>query len=198
VCCQLFAPLRNKFDWCLQWYSAWCPLGKTLCLNTAQLCQLYQFFVWCTLEPKLGVEVINDMRSLKETCRSAFEGTQTNPSAAQKRVSKTLRDMGLSVEDEARCPKSGYSIDMNVHVHDSALETGGERRSGRTWALEFDGPSHFLPSGAPTGATLLKRRHLELLGHALVIVPSWEWSGCKGACEREQYLRDKLEARVTH
>jgi hypothetical protein len=79
-----------------------------------------------------------------------------------------------------------------VHVHDSALETGGEKSSGRVWAVEFDGPSHFLASGAPTGATLLKRRHLELLGHALVSVPYWEWSGCKGAGEREQYLKSKL------
>jgi hypothetical protein len=82
--------------------------------------------------------------------------------------------MGLSVEDEVRCPKSGYSIDMRAvdsGAHDSALETGGERSSGRVWAVEFDGPSHFLASGAPTGATLLKRRHLELLGHALVSVP---------------------------
>ncbi len=61
-----------------------------------------------------------------------------------------------------------------------------------TWAVEFDGPSHFLTSRAPTGATLLKRRHLELLGHALVIVPYWEWQGCKGTGEREQYLRGKL------
>jgi hypothetical protein len=82
--------------------------------------------------------------------------------------------MGLSVEDEVRCPKSGYSIDMRVH--DSALEIGGER------AVEFDGPSHFLATGAPTGATLLKRRLLVLLGHALVSVPCWEWGECKGAC----------------
>jgi len=32
----------------------------------------------------------------------------------------------------------------------------------------------------------------ELLGHALVIVPYWEWKGCKGTGEREQYLRSKL------
>ena len=32
---------------------------------------------------------------------------------------------------------------------------------------------------APTGGTLLKRRHLELQGHVLVIVPYWEWEGCK-------------------
>jgi hypothetical protein len=38
--------------------------------------------------------------------------------------------------------------------------------------VEFDGPSHFLASGAPTGATLLKRRYLQLLGHTLVSVPT--------------------------
>ena len=78
--------------------------------------------------------------------------------------------MGLSVEDEDHCPKSGYSIDMLVHVHESALETGGERSSGRAWAVEFDGPSHFLASGAPTGH-LAEGRHLELPGHALVSAP---------------------------
>ena len=74
---------------------------------------------------------------------------------------------------------------------------GGERgRSTRTWAVEFDSPSHFLTSRAPSGATLLKRRHLELLGHALVTVPYWEWEGCTGAGEMEQYLRGKLAACV--
>jgi hypothetical protein len=127
----------------------------------------------------------------------AFEGAQTNPSATQQQVSETLRHMGLSVEDEVRCPKSGYSIDMRVH--DSTLEIGGERSiRGGLWAVEFDGPSHFLASGAPTGATLLKRWHLHVLGHALVSVPCWEWDRCKGACEREQYLRDKLEAKPKH
>ena len=78
-------------------------------------------------------------------------------------------------------------------VHDSTLGMGGESSSSAsTWAVEFDGPDHFLASRAPTGATLLKRRHLRLLGHALVSVPYWEWSGCKGAGEREQYLKSKL------
>jgi hypothetical protein len=84
-------------------------------------------------------------------------------------------------------------------VHGSTLEIGGERSiRGGLWAVEFDGPSHFLASGAPTGATLLKRWHLDVLGHALVSVPCWEWDRCKGACEREQYLRDKLEAKPRH
>ena len=58
--------------------------------------------------------------------RSAFEGAQTNPSAAKQQVSKTLSDMRLSVEDEVRCPKSGYSIDMLVH--DKTLGVGDGRR----------------------------------------------------------------------
>jgi hypothetical protein len=172
-------------------------LDKPACFNSAQLCQLHQFFLTCSVEPRLVVdarlvvEAIKDIQSLKDTCRLAFEGAQTTPSATQQQVSETLRQMGLSVEDEVRCPKSGYSIDMLVH--DSALEIGGERSStGGLWAMEFDGPWHFLASGAPTGATLLKRRHLHVLGHTLVSVPYWEWAGCKGTGEREQYLRGKL------
>jgi hypothetical protein len=172
-------------------------LDKSACLNSVQMCQLHQFFLSCSVETRLVVEAIKDMQALKDTCRVAFEGAQTNPSASQQQVSETLRHMGLSVEDEVRCPKSGYSIDMIVHG--STLEIGGERSiRGGLWAVEFDGPSHFLASGAPTGATLLKRWHLHVLGHALVSVPCWEWDRCKGACEREQYLRDKLEAKPRH
>ena len=145
------------------------------------------------------MEVIKEMQSLKEACRSAFETSATSPSATQQQVSETLCHMGLWVEDEVRCPKSGYSIDMHVvafhpqAADDSGRRMGGERSSSTgTWAVEFDGPSHFLTSRAPTGATLLKRRHLQLLGHTLVTVPYWEWEGCKRAGEREQYLRDKL------
>ena len=170
-------------------------LGDAACFNAVQLCQIHQFLVCCRVEPRLRLEAINDMWALKETCRQAFESTKTVPSAMQQQVSETLRRMGMSVEDEVRCPKSGYSIDMILHrhVHDSGRGMGGEKISSTsTWAVEFDGPSHFLTSRAPTGATLLKRRHLELLGHALVIVPYWEWDGCKGIGERVQYLRCKL------
>ena len=73
----------------------------------------------------------------RDMSRSAFEGAQTNPSAAKQQVSKTLSDMRLSVEDEVRCPKSGYSIDMLVHDKPwGALVIGGERSSSaRTWAV---------------------------------------------------------------
>ena len=65
---------------------------------------------------------------------------------------------------------------------------------GGDWAVEFDGPSRSLASGAPSSATLLIRRTLQLLGHALVSVPYWEWAACRGPGEREQYLRSKLGA----
>ena len=141
-------------------------------------------------------KVLDDVPALPDACRLAFVRAETAPSASQRQVSETLVRMGLSVQDEACCPTSGYSIDMLVH--DSALTTGGEGRGGGgKWAVEFDGPSHFPVSSsmAPTGATLLKRRHLHLMGHALLVsVPYWEWDACRGAGEREQYLRSKLGA----
>ena len=57
---------------------------------------------------------------------------ETAASGAQMHVSGTLRAMGLAVEDEFRCPRSGYSIDMLVRAGES------------TFAVEYDGPTHFL------------------------------------------------------
>ena len=71
-------------------------------------------------------------------------GVRGHTDNTQQQVSETLRHMGLSVEDEVRCPKSGYSIDMVTHVRD-IKEKAGERNSrGKVWAVEFDGPWHFL------------------------------------------------------
>ena len=184
-------------------------LSRPACFDTVHLCQLHQFFVSCSMEEKLCVEALDGMQDLKEVCRSAFVGKPTAPSATQQQVSETLRSMGLSVKDETRCPTSGYSIDMLVHDSALAIEgKGGRVSSGGTWAVEFDGPWHFLGTAAdsglscraPTdatrlkGKTRLKRRHLQLLGHALVTVNYWEWAACSGAGDREQYLRSKLGA----
>ena len=49
-------------------------LDRTGCLNTANMCQVHQFFAWYSVATRLGVEAIHDMQSLKATCRSAFEG----------------------------------------------------------------------------------------------------------------------------
>ena len=60
-----------------------------------------------SLEEKMRVDKLNDVSALTDACRSAFVRAKTAPSASQQQVCETLRRMGLSVEDEARCPTSG-------------------------------------------------------------------------------------------
>ena len=63
--------------------------------------------------------------------------------------------------------------------------------------LDLTGPSHFLACGSPSGATLLKHRHLRQLGYALVVVPYWEWDQVRGDEAAEvEYLRGKLDSVV--
>jgi hypothetical protein len=158
-------------------------------LNTQQLCQVHQFFITCGIVESLGLRLPASIYALKDglgaACKAAFLAAPAQPSASQQQVSDTLRDMGLSVEDEFECPKSCYSIDMRVQDK--------RRHLGVGWAIEFDGPSHFLACKAPTGATLIKRRHLELLGYILVSMPYWEWDGLSGVDERRKYLEGKLQ-----
>jgi hypothetical protein len=65
-------------------------------------------------------------------------------------------------------------------------------------AIDFDGPSHFLACKAPTGATLIKRRHLELLGYFLVSVPYWDWVELSGMDERRKYLEGNCSAMLVY
>jgi hypothetical protein len=60
------------------------------------------------------------------------------------------------------------------------------------WAVEFDGPSRFLTCRLPLGGTLMKRRHLELLGYTVVSLAFWELVQLTGSDERKEYLRGKL------
>jgi len=105
--------------------------------------------------------------------------------------------MGLSVEDEARCPRSGYSIDVLARQPSLSADAHGEpaARGTEGLAVEFDGPSHFLKPGSPTGATLLKPHHLQLLGYHLVSVPCREWDKVRGdKASEETYLGSKISA----
>jgi len=155
--------------------------------QVVDLCQLHQFFLSCSLEEALGADVAGRMLALKDAlgpaCQAAFAAAPSDPSASQQQVSTTLRSMGLCVKDEFHCPESGYSIDMMVQdmrVGGSSTSGGG---AGSRWAVEYDGPSHFLSCRAPTGATLIKRRHLVLLGYTLVSIPFWvSVCGCVCVC----------------
>jgi hypothetical protein len=164
-------------------------------LDSQHLRQVHQFFIACDIEESLGMRLPASIYALKAdlgpACKAAFLAAPAHPSASQQQVSDTLRDMGLSVDDEFRCPKSGYSIDMRVQ--DKCPQgTSTSVDFGVGWATEFDGPWHFLACKAPTGATLIKWRHLELLGYNLVSVTYWEWGGLSGMDERRKYLEGKL------
>jgi hypothetical protein len=98
--------------------------------------------------------------------------------------------MNLSVEDEFRFPKSGYSIDIGVY--DMRVNSKNSTATATGWVVEFDGPSHFLTCRLPIGGTLMKRRHLELLGYTVVSPTFWEWDQLTGSDEKKEYLRVKL------
>ena len=159
------------------------------------LAQMHQFIVACSLDLTLRASVPSSVLELQgrmaPSCRAAFAECDVTESRTQQQVSDTLRSMGMAVEDEYICPLSGYSIDMLVRDVDASEQ----RRTGQAqkgWAVEFDGPHHFLSNKSPNGATLIKQRHLQLLGYALVNVAYWEWNGLRPG-QREDYLRRRLQ-----
>ena len=89
------------------------------------------------------------------------------------------------IEEEYRDTRSGYSIDLLLRRRSAAGNTD--------WAVEVDGPTHFLGDGrTPSGSTLLKRRQLEQLGYTVAPVPFWEWNALGDEEAKRRYLEDKL------
>ena len=181
--------------------------------------QLHQVFLTCSLDEGLRERIPASMQRLGERmgseCRAAFikGGAPITESLLQQDVSLALRGMGLAVQEEWRCLASAYSIDARVHL--SAEQQGAKAAQG--WVVEVDGPAHFLSCKTPTGRTMMKRRHLELLGYTVVSVPHWEWrelagdrreqrasEGHAGVSDaelvkraREDYLRSKLQRKAS-
>lgn len=155
------------------------------------LSALHQCFLSCNQESDaLPASVLKIKQMLGPRAAAAFVCSGARRSEGQNKMSATLKKIGLEVHDEFLCPHSSYSIDCLVR-------SGGADGAGREkqWAVEFDGPSHFLEdkSRSPNGATVLKRKHLRKLGYSLVVVPFFEWAMLKGEAEKEQYLRGQLK-----
>jgi hypothetical protein len=118
----------------------------------------------------------------------------TQISALQQTVAETLQQIGACVQQEAVDARSGYSIDC--------LVLGWQEHKNVKVAVEVDGPSHFIRKSGESqgrsanGATMMKRRHLGLLGYSVVPVPYWEWNELRGTQAKEAYLRGKLTAAV--
>ena len=50
----------------------------------------------------------------------------------------------LKVEEEYEDPKSGYTIDIRAERRGGGNASGGAAGAGRVWAVEVDGPTHYL------------------------------------------------------
>jgi len=86
------------------------------------------------------------------------------------------------------------SCALRAHIP-TAGSTGGVTSldSDVEWAVEVDGPTHFLGvTRTPSAKTLLKRKRLGQLGYTMVPVPFFEWRALKGEAARRRYLADKL------
>lgn len=70
--------------------------------------------------------------------------------------------------------------------------------ANRPVAIEVDGPSHFYVNTTKyTAYTKLKHRLLTRMGYKVLHVPYFEWRKLRGARERENYLKQKLQEEPT-
>jgi len=144
-------------------------------LDRSDMCMLHQFFLSCAVDQRFSQAVgapgcdMHRVRQLYEPrCKKAFLETLSAASDTQKRVRDVMvNHMHLNVDSEFRCERSGYSIDMRATSCTSPA----------VWYVEVNGPSHYFAgqNRGKLGATRLKERHFELLGHQLVTVPYWDW-----------------------
>ncbi|KAJ1488554.1 hypothetical protein T484DRAFT_1782771 [Baffinella frigidus] len=158
--------------------------------------QLHQWLLSCELGLASGASLPKGVARVKQEmgaeCLETFSLQATRESQLQQEVAAAVRSAGLEVEieEEYRDARSGYSINVLVRRLSAAGSTGGAE-----WAVEVDGPFHFLGDGkSPSGSTLLKRKHLEQLGYTVVLVPFWEWQALMGEEAQRGYLVDKLGA----
>jgi hypothetical protein len=153
--------------------------------------QLHQWLLSCEFDVGSGASlpssVLHVRQAMGEECLQVFTGQTTHESRLQRDVVTALRRefSEVEIEEEYRDARSGYSIDVLVRRQSAAGST--------EWAVEVDGPSHFLGDcRTPNGSTLLKRKQLGQLGYTVVSVPFWEWGALRGEEAKLPYVQDKL------
>ena len=94
---------------------------------------------------------------------------------------------------ETRVIVSSNLLSIDMRMHDMRVNAQSSTGAATGWEVDFDGPSHFLTCRLPVGGTLMKRRHLELLGYTVVSLPFWEFNQLAESDKRKEYLRGKLQ-----
>ena len=82
----------------------------------------------------------------------------------QANVAKQLRRLfpELKIEEEYEDPKSGFSIDIWAEMGGPRNESDTGSGAGRVWAVEVDGPSHFLKVRGPNQTNSMLDRRIEI------------------------------------
>jgi len=133
-------------------------------LSSKALSQLHQASLWYSDEHNYMESLLPS--KLREECYTDFISENTTISEFQREVVKSLKSLpGITIiEEESRCERTGYSIDVLIKVHEQVV------------AVEVDGPYHFV-GYSPNGATMLKQRQFFALGNTpLLSIPYWEWN----------------------
>lgn len=147
-------------------------------LTKEDLSKIHQASIWFTVE--LGnASLLPDV--LEQECRDAFCSRNKSSSLLQSDVVASLRASSYHVvQEEVLCQTTAYTLDAVVRGKDVEF------------AIEVDGPSHFLSNGKPTGSTLLKRRQLSSnKRRPLLSVPYWEWNELDPA-QKQDYIQELL------
>jgi hypothetical protein len=114
-------------------------------------------------------------------------------SDGQRQVCETLRRLGYECELEV--PRLGGLLSIDILARDS--------NTGKTFAVEFDGPSHYLrsisttesPSPRNDGSTVLRNNLIRVASVLkLIIIPYFDWYAASksGHDGQEAYIKDLL------
>ncbi|KAJ1638057.1 hypothetical protein T492DRAFT_834056 [Pavlovales sp. CCMP2436] len=125
-------------------------------------------------------------------------------------MSAELTRKGIAHKNELCLPKLGYHVDIAILPITDPAEAGAllddkvaarareaVRAATVTYGglvIEVDGPSHCDAARRLLPATELIRRHLALVGCAVVAVPHWEWRALKGHTQKAAYLAELLSS----
>jgi hypothetical protein len=161
-------------------------------LSSQDKSQLHLWLLSYDLDAVSGTSLSSGVARVKqemgEECLQAFCRQTTQESEFQQGVAAAVRSAlpEVEIEEEFRDARSGYSIDILVRRRSAAGST--------KWAVEVDGPTHFLQDGlTPNGSTLLKRKQLGQLGYKVVPVPFWEWDVLRDKEAKQRYIGFKLK-----
>jgi len=98
--------------------------------------------------------------------------------------------------EEEKAEKEAILKELTVRLSGPLADEHGNVPTGkdRPIAIEVDGPSHFYANSKRyTAYTKLKHRLLTRMGYKVLHVPYFEWRRLRGAREREDYMRAKLQ-----